>query len=271
MDSDENESLQRLVHVQCNTSLRGTRKLRVAGWGLFPRPPPRHRKHYTGACAHACGHDIFCGSCSNRSTWPETHATLCAKWPGNCCECVSHISGVLRSSSSLLSISLVEPIPKHQKEMDKTPVLSLGPIHSLWHRHARDAHAHACTPTPARPQNTCTYPAVVSSPSRGSYASSSACFGFLVLPHPSISDGSNGPAGALNPKPHTLNLGPHTRIQTAAMALWVPATRQQRQNTLAKTATSPTQPVLRALTCARHACRSKAAMGIVETPQVLSY
>ena len=142
---------------------------------------------------------------------------------------------------------------------------------SLWHRHARDAHAHACTPTPARPQNTCTYPAVVSSPSRGSYASSSACFGFLVLPHPSISDGSNGPAGALNPKPHTLNLGPHTRIQTAAMALWVPATRQQRQNTLAKTATSPTQPVLRALTCARHACRSKAAMGIVETPQVLSY
>ncbi|MGB1598175.1 MAG: hypothetical protein ACPIOQ_35785, partial [Promethearchaeia archaeon] len=102
------------------------------------------------------------------------------------------------------------------------PVLSLGPIHFGIDTHAHaHVHATACTPTPARPQKTCTYPAVVSSPSRGSYASSSACFVFLVLPHPSfvslprvplrlspIADGSNAPAGALNPKPHTLNLEP---------------------------------------------------------------
>ena len=150
VDSDENESLQRLVHLQCNTSLRGTRKLRVAGWGLLPRPPPRHRKHYTGACAHACGHDIFCGSSSNRNTRPVTHATLCAKWPGNCCECLSHISGALRSSSSLLSISLVEPIPKHQKDMDKLPVLSLGPIHSGTDTRATRARTHAHQRLPAR-------------------------------------------------------------------------------------------------------------------------
>ena len=58
------------------------------------------------------------------------------------------ISGALRSSSSLLSISLVEPIPKHQKDMDKLPVLSLGPIHVGRHARARARmHANACPPT----------------------------------------------------------------------------------------------------------------------------
>ena len=173
--------------------------------------------------------------------------------------------------------------PQTAKGHGKTP-RAQSRTNSLWHGHARDAHAHACTPTPTRPQNTCTYPAVVSSPSRGSYASSSACFVFLVLPFPSfvslpcvslrlspISDGSNGPAGVLPPTPQTLNLQPQNRIQTAAMALRVPATRQQRHTTLTKTANSPTLPVLRALTCASHACRSKAAKRIIETPQVLSY
>ena len=181
-------SLQRLVRVQCNTSLRGT-KLRVAGWGCSP-PPPRHRKHYTGACAHACGHDIFCGSSSNEAHGPR-HTTYAPSG----LETVASVSLAFLARSGahpLCSISLVEPIPKRRTWTNSPCSVS---DQSLWHRHARDAHAHACTPTPARPQNTCTYPAVVSSPSRGSYASSSACLVFSCYLI-SISDGSNGPGGA---------------------------------------------------------------------------
>lgn len=153
MDSDANESLQRLVHVhlQCNTSLRGTRKLRVAGWGLLPRPPPRHRKHYTGACAHACGHDIFCGSSSNRNTRPVTHATLCAKWPGNCCECLSHFWRA--PELVLLAFYLSSGTdPQTPKGHGQTP-RAQSRTNSLWHRHARArarardrVHTNACPP-----------------------------------------------------------------------------------------------------------------------------
>lgn len=225
--------------------------------------------------------DIFCGSSSNRNKGPVTHATLCAKWPENYIAS-SSLTFLTRSGACPLGfLSLYRNRSPNSKRTWQNSPCSVSAQFTWADTHA---HAHACTPTPARPQKTCTYLAVVSSPSRGSYASSSACFVFLVLPHPSfvslpcvslrlspISDGSNGPAGVLPPTPQTLNLQPQNRIQTAAMALRVPATRQQRHTTLTKTANSPTLPVLRALTCASHACRSKAAKRIIETPQVLSY